>query len=491
MSPDMHDDLDNLHDDLAGYALGALDRDEADRLEAHLEGCDSCRERLSWLYPAVDTLPASIAQISPPDSLRESLMATVIAEAEGATAAPAETSRETASRPTRRSRWATLGGLALRPAAGFAVVILLAAGIATGYLVRGSSDEASPSTFVEAKPAQGATGVSATLERHGDSGTLHVNQLPALDRDEVYEVWVQRAGVMEPASTFILGRDGSAEAAVPGPLAGAEAVLITAEPPVRRAASRPPRPCSKLRSASRASAGPSISSPAPCRPATATPTARPPSPARVGARPICPDCMTSTPVGMRCPECARERTRVRPRAPAATRRRSPYVTYALIALNVVGLPRSCSPARGADPLGGGGTVTVSTAICATGSGTAASAGPTTPVVVTEGGELYRLVTGAFLHGGIIHLGLNMLVLFILGAPARARHRRRPPGGDLLRLAPRGLVRGAAARSRSAHGRRLGWDLRLDGGGLPDRPPARGLDELASNEVGVFVVINLV
>ena len=26
-------------------------------------------------------------------------------------------------------------------------------------------------------------------------------------------------------------------------------------------------------------------------------------------RPICPDCMTPTPVGMRCPECARDRTR--------------------------------------------------------------------------------------------------------------------------------------------------------------------------------------
>jgi len=28
-------------------------------------------------------------------------------------------------------------------------------------------------------------------------------------------------------------------------------------------------------------------------------------------RPICPDCMTPTPVGMRCPECARQRTPVR------------------------------------------------------------------------------------------------------------------------------------------------------------------------------------
>src|SRR5436305_7449792 len=49
-------------------------------------------------------------------------------------------------------------------------------------------------------------------------------------------------------------------------------------------------------------------------------------------RPICPDCMTPTPVGMRCPECARERTKVKTirSAPAV-----PVVTQALIALNVV------------------------------------------------------------------------------------------------------------------------------------------------------------
>src|SRR5215203_4829724 len=52
-------------------------------------------------------------------------------------------------------------------------------------------------------------------------------------------------------------------------------------------------------------------------------------------RPICPECMTPTPVGMRCPECASQRTRVvqgvgRPegfaQAPA---------TYVLIAINVI------------------------------------------------------------------------------------------------------------------------------------------------------------
>src|SRR5881296_2152723 len=49
-------------------------------------------------------------------------------------------------------------------------------------------------------------------------------------------------------------------------------------------------------------------------------------------RPICPDCMTPTSVGMRCPECARDRTRVRTIRSMPT---TPVATQALIALNVI------------------------------------------------------------------------------------------------------------------------------------------------------------
>ena len=48
-------------------------------------------------------------------------------------------------------------------------------------------------------------------------------------------------------------------------------------------------------------------------------------------RPICPDCMTTTPVGMRCPECSRQRTPVKT---LRTTARQPEVTLALIAINV-------------------------------------------------------------------------------------------------------------------------------------------------------------
>ena len=61
--------------------------------------------------------------------------------------------------------------------------------------------------------------------------------MPPLADDEVYEVWVQRAGVLEPRSIFVLDSDGTAEAAVPGPLEGASAVYVTREP---RGGSRQP-----------------------------------------------------------------------------------------------------------------------------------------------------------------------------------------------------------------------------------------------------------
>src|SRR4051794_20821462 len=53
-------------------------------------------------------------------------------------------------------------------------------------------------------------------------------------------------------------------------------------------------------------------------------------------RPICPDCMTSTSVGMRCPECARQTTKVRvgQGAFSTTAGKMP-ATYALIGINVI------------------------------------------------------------------------------------------------------------------------------------------------------------
>jgi membrane associated rhomboid family serine protease len=114
-------------------------------------------------------------------------------------------------------------------------------------------------------------------------------------------------------------------------------------------------------------------------------------------RPICPDCMTPTPVGMRCPECARQRTKVT-RGAANPGRGDAPATFILIALNVV--------AYLAEIAGGSGGLSGT-------SGSVIADFGLRGVSVAEG-EWYRLVSGGFLHAGLFHIGFNMFALFILG-----------------------------------------------------------------------------
>src|SRR5579862_164794 len=120
-------------------------------------------------------------------------------------------------------------------------------------------------------------------------------------------------------------------------------------------------------------------------------------------RPICPDCMTTTPVGMRCPECSRQRTKVVRMRDMAT---VPQVTYALIAINVVAFL-----AEGNITLNGGGT---GNGVYLKGALLGSSESPLLAGQGVAHGQWWRLVTSGFLHENILHIGFNMLVLYYLG-----------------------------------------------------------------------------
>ena len=107
--------------------------------------------------------------------------------------------------------------------------------------------------------------------------------------------------------------------------------------------------------------------------------------------------MTPTPVGMRCPECSRERTKVKT---IRTTTSAPVVTQALVALNV--LVFIAETASGAS-LGGGaaGSVYVHGALF----------GP----LIEHQHEYWRIVTSGFLHDGLLHIAFNMFFLWIIGA----------------------------------------------------------------------------
>lgn len=118
--------------------------------------------------------------------------------------------------------------------------------------------------------------------------------------------------------------------------------------------------------------------------------------------------MNPTPVGMRCPECSRQTTRVH-RGPAAFGgAEAPVVTYILIAINALFF--LIDLATGSGGLGGSGQM-------------ARDLGLFGPAV--GDGEWYRLITSGFLHAGLIHIGFNMFALYILGPilePALGRAR---------------------------------------------------------------------
>jgi anti-sigma-K factor RskA len=210
-------------DDLAAYALGALDADEAAALEEHLRGCDACAEYLTWLAPAVELLPASVEQLEPPERLRENLMAAVRAEA------GAESQPEAPVTPRRR-RW-NIGGPVMRPATGFAAVAVLAMGAALGYVLSNSGGDDRDTVQAKAVGTVPADALVASVE-HGAGGDaiLHVERAPALAAGDVYQAWVSRGGTVEPAASFRPHEDGTAEAALGDTLEGADAVLVTEEP---------------------------------------------------------------------------------------------------------------------------------------------------------------------------------------------------------------------------------------------------------------------
>jgi membrane associated rhomboid family serine protease len=127
--------------------------------------------------------------------------------------------------------------------------------------------------------------------------------------------------------------------------------------------------------------------------------------------------MTYGPVGIRCPDHAGVGGKTAaPRRAARTASRSlsaygPFITFTLIGINVgvflLGLLLG-------GELNGTGSwvyekgVLVSSAVDSSGQ-----------VVGVAEGEWWRLITATFLHYGLLHLGMNMLVLWFIGPPLEA------------------------------------------------------------------------
>jgi membrane associated rhomboid family serine protease len=118
--------------------------------------------------------------------------------------------------------------------------------------------------------------------------------------------------------------------------------------------------------------------------------------------PICPDCMTPTPVGMRCPDCARQKTKTRT---VRSMHADPTATYVLIAVNALMW-------IGTVLAGGGTNGSAYQDLQLVGVSFDPSAGG---LVGVSQGEYWRLISGGFLHAANpLHILFNMYILYWLG-----------------------------------------------------------------------------
>jgi membrane associated rhomboid family serine protease len=123
-------------------------------------------------------------------------------------------------------------------------------------------------------------------------------------------------------------------------------------------------------------------------------------------KPICVDCMRPAAVGYQCPDdlAAEQRSGYRPQRGVSSLRRVPRVTQALIVINVAVFVAEIAT-------GGGLTLSL------TGSfrNQLVWWGAMQPGRIALYHEYWRLITAMFLHGGLLHIGLNMYVLWVLGS----------------------------------------------------------------------------
>jgi membrane associated rhomboid family serine protease len=120
-------------------------------------------------------------------------------------------------------------------------------------------------------------------------------------------------------------------------------------------------------------------------------------------RGLCPDCMVFAPVGIRCPDHAGV-AQGKARVTTGVRRASVEGTGALVTKVLIGINVAVylvTLAQGGTIGRAGGDLFARWALF----------GP-----LVADGEWWRLITATFLHASLIHLALNMLFLWWIGAP---------------------------------------------------------------------------
>jgi hypothetical protein len=199
--------IEHVLDDLEAYALGALDRADAERVAQHLATCASCRQDAASLAEIVAALPDTVTLREPRPELRRRLL---------------EAAKNDARQPVRTaaSRWSSgpVRPWRIAIASIAAVVIVLGAADVDAYrrLVAVTAERDAYNKTIESIREGARTWYMAGLDSFGGSGgTLYdpratgkqpfvlFHDLPPIAAEKVLTVWlVTPSGTWARAATF-------------------------------------------------------------------------------------------------------------------------------------------------------------------------------------------------------------------------------------------------------------------------------------------------
>ncbi|MCC6189464.1 MAG: anti-sigma factor [Anaerolineales bacterium] len=220
MSNDLH-----VQELLPAYVIGALEVEEAQRVDEHVRACSQYQRELGEYAGAAKALALWAPDVAPRPEVKERLMQRIRA----ARSAPPP------GRPTARAwppRWLAVW----RTASALLVVALLAANLALWQRTRNIDAIAAPGGMVaialtasDALPD--ATGF-VLIGADGRNGALVVDRLPALPDGQTYQVWLMRQGEEASGALFSTGEAGYRGVRLKAPRSLLEytAVDITIEP---------------------------------------------------------------------------------------------------------------------------------------------------------------------------------------------------------------------------------------------------------------------
>jgi|SRR5215210_5101866 len=229
MSDRRHDPWRVRFDDLKeAYALGALSENERREFESYLEAHPELQAEVVDLESIAHLLALAPQEYEPSPELRRNILSRIEDEGASISELPPPSARSS------RRRVFGPGGFAAAAVAAVAVVAVVGLFLWNSSLrdtnedLRGELETRQTHELQGSGEAQDARG--EVVELGGGRAVLVAENLPSTPEDKVYEAWVIRDNMPEPAGIFEASAEGDTAAPVEGSLNGAEAVAVTLEP---------------------------------------------------------------------------------------------------------------------------------------------------------------------------------------------------------------------------------------------------------------------